>query len=86
MMLVGAYRSSRVARSRQSRARSASDLICFSGRGGASVAWARSFSTIRAEGCRPCLAMYSAISRSFSTSMCCERVARSGLDFSAGSF
>ena len=61
MMLVGAYRSSRVARSRQSRVRSASDLICFSGRV-ASVAWARSFSTIRAEGCRPCLAIYSAIS------------------------
>jgi len=39
----------------------ASDLICFSGRV-ASVAWARSFSTIRAEGCRPCLAIYSAIS------------------------
>lgn len=73
---VASVPSSRVARSRQSRVRSASDLICFSGRG-ASVSWARSFSTIRAEGCRPCLATYSAISRSFSTSICCERVENS---------
>ena len=69
---VASRPSSRLARVRQSWARSASGRTCLSGRV-ASVACCRSRMIVSRDGACPCVCSYSAISLSFSMSMCRDR-------------